>query len=109
MDDTRDMNDRRFEALLQSRYMPEPSSNLSERIIEAARMHRAQGRSGSGLWMRAFWDAFLLPHPAYVMAAVFAIGMFLGLYSDIAGSLDLSDSLTSLIYTAEDVSEGDWL
>ncbi len=109
MDDSHSKNTHLFEEVMHDRFLPEPSSNLSERIIEASKLHKAQGRSGIDLWMRAFWDAFLLPHPAYVMAAIFAVGLFLGLYSEIAGSLDAGSSLSSLIYTAEDVSEGDWL
>jgi hypothetical protein len=96
---------------LNMRYIPPPSTNLAERIIDASLLHKKQGRKGFELWARSFWDAFLLPKPAYVMAAFFIIGISFGLYSEVANALQIdAESLSALVYTAEDVvAEGDWL
>lgn len=99
-----------FEEVLNMRYIPAPSTNLAERIIDASLMHKKQGRKGVDLWMRSFWDAFLLPKPAYVMAAVFIVGITFGVYSEVANAFQVDEStLSALVYTAEDVAEGDWL
>lgn len=98
-----------LENVMQERYIPAPSSNLAERIIEASLMHQKQGRSGVDLWWRTFWDAFMLPKPAYVMAAIFVLGLFMGLYTDVASAGLDQHSAVELVYTAESVIEGDWL
>lgn len=97
-----------LEDIMEMRHIQAPSSNLAERIIQASLAHQSQGRGGVDLWWRTFWDAFLLPRPAYVMAAIFAVGLFMGLYVDIVNTVD-SDAVTSMLYTAEGVTEGDWL
>lgn len=94
---------------MESRSIPAPSSNLAERIIQASLAHQSQGRSGFDLWWRTFWDAFMLPRPAYVMAAIFALGLFMGLYVDLVNNAADTDQIVSLLYTAEGVTEGDWL
>ena len=98
-----------LESVMQERYIPAPSSNLAERIIEASLMHQKQGRSGFDLWWRTFWDAFLLPKPAYVIAVIFVLGLFMGLYTEIASAGLDEPSAAEMVYTAEGVTEGDWL
>ena len=108
--DKHSTNDRDFEDMLKQRYIPAPSSNLAERIIEASFMHKRQGRSGIDLIWRSFWDAFMLPKPAYVMAVIFAIGLFMGVYADFVTGVDSdSNALAALVFTAHDITEGDWL
>lgn len=98
-----------LESVMQERYIPAPSSNLAERIIEASLVYQRQGRSGYDLWWRSFWDAFMLPKPAYAMAVIFALGLFMGLYMDIASAGLDEVSPAEFVYTAEGVIEGDWL
>jgi len=98
-----------LESVMQERYIPAPSSNLAERIIAASLMHQMQGRSGFDLWWRTFWAAFMLPKPAYVMAVIFVLGLFMGLYTDIASAGLSEPAAEDMVYTAEGVTEGDWL
>ncbi|MFN3701029.1 MAG: hypothetical protein ACK4VI_05855 [Alphaproteobacteria bacterium] len=123
--------DKELEQILQRRYVPEPSSNLAERIITAAALEdkkraaqAAGGVAGFGAfigkigaeaqdWFGSFWDGLLLPKPAYVTMALFMLGLLLGIYTDYAEAAPWIDtaqaSMVDLIYTAENVSEGDWL
>lgn len=98
-----------LENIMKERYIPAPSSNLAERIIEASLMHQKQGRSGFDLWWHAFWDAFIFPKPAYIMALFFMLGLFMGLYAEISSSGMETASIAEFLYTAENVTEGDWL
>lgn len=102
---------KQMEDIMNMRYIPAPSSNLSERIIEASLLHKKKGRSGFDLWTRTFWDAFILPKPAYVLASIFVIGIVFGLYSEISPAFAFEADIepAALVYTAEDISEGDWL
>ena len=106
--DKHGMEHKNLEDIMNERYIPAPSSNLAERIIEASLMHQKQGRSGWDLFWRTFWDAFLLPKPAYVMAVIFVLGLFMGLYVDFVGAMD-AETATSFVFTADGVTEGDWL
>lgn len=103
------MNDEELEAIMKTRYVPEMRSNLAERIIEASKHHEAQGRGGMSLWFHTFWDALLLPKPAYVLTILFLLAVALGGVSSVDDGSDDNPDLGSYIYTAEDIGEGDWL
>lgn len=103
------MNDKELEAIMNTRYVPEMRSNLAERIIEASKHHESQGRRGASLWFNTFWDALLLPKPAYVLAGLFVLAVLLGGMNEYLVSTDGDVNLGDYIYTAEDVTEGDWL
>lgn len=108
--DNHSMHDRDFDDMMTQRYIPAPSSNLAERIIEASLMHKRQGRSGIDLIWHSFWDAFMLPKPAFVMAVIFVLGLFMGGYTDFVNGMDSdSNALAALVFTAHDITEGDWL
>lgn len=102
-------SDEELEAIMSTRSMPKMRSNLAERIIDASQKHKAQGRSGFGLWFHSFTDALLLPKPSYVLAIVFCLGLFLGSYSAFVNADTLEVGFADFILTAEQISEGDWL
>jgi len=77
------MNEREFDQLLRARHVPEAPSNLAHRIIEAA-----QNQPSSVPFhvkalakFRAFLNAFAIPQPAFVLAAVAVLSVgAVGLY-----------------------------
>ena len=98
----------RLNELMQARGVPEMRSNLAERIIEAAAREKSKGRSAPQAWWIAFNEAFLLPQPAYVMAVLLVLGIVMGLGFDLSTTVE-GETVSSFIYTAETVTEGDWL
>lgn len=101
--------DTELEEIMNKRYIPEMRSNLAERIIEASLHHQAHGKTGLSLWLNTFSDALLLPKPAYVMAMIFVLGLLLGGLSGFVDVQAVDSNVTDLVFTAEQVYEGDWL
>ena len=107
-----DARNEELEAFMNRRAIPQPSSNLAERIIEASLHHKKQGKTGAELWWHSFWDAFLLPQPVFVLACIFVLGLFIGAYADLIGvstETDQQVSVLQMLYTADDIAEEDWL
>lgn len=77
-----DMQD--LESILNGRTVPEPRSNLENRIIEMAANHRSLPQKSS-LWadlsgiLAGFWEGFLLPAPVLSMVFVVCLGIYVGL------------------------------
>lgn len=86
----------KFESILQSRYTPDPRSNLEERIIAAAaRSPQAiPTRSGGGIgaWVSGLFEGLIIPAPAVSMALVLVGGLFIGMNTDylVQGQGDLT-------------------
>ncbi len=83
------MDDRykNLEDVLGMREVPEMRSNLENRIIQAAkvgkRVHQKRGLwAGINAAIEEFFDGLLLPAPAYSLAVILLITLFLGVYSD---------------------------
>lgn len=93
---------------------PPPASNLSARIIEAARVsaqHNAthMRTDGQGLraWLGAFGRNFVLPQPAIAMSLVLMIGVGLGVFmQDVSGS---SEEDMIFLYVENSFEVEDWL
>lgn len=116
-----DIDNNSFENLLASRYVPQPPDYLQERIIAmAARTPqnafetKAARPFGSGLidmWS-GFWDGLMLPAPAYSMALVLVVGVYMGASLQ-ATDLPLADLGDSELYTyfeiANSADYGDWI
>ena len=102
--------DQELDRLMHARHVPEMRSNLAERIIDAAQVQQKQGRSKPASWLLAFNDVFMIPKPAYVMAVLFVIGIAMGVNLDISSLVGAEEDVASAyVYTAEGVTEGDWL
>jgi hypothetical protein len=99
--------DDRLEDIMMRRPIPKPSSNLAERIILASEMHRQQGKRGLNLWAHSFWDSFMLPQPAFVMAVVLLAGVFVGFRIDVSNASEIRD-LSSYAYTGDESGEKVW-
>lgn len=67
-----------FETLLRERFVPEPPSNLAERIIAAAKP-RAK-KKGFADFMDDFMELFYIPKPAYATAFILVLGLAAGIY-----------------------------
>ncbi len=100
--------EKQLQDLMQARGVPQMRSNLAERIIEAAEREKSKGRCAPQAWWIAFSEAFLLPKPAYVMALLLVLGIAMGLSFDLSTTVE-GETVSSFIYTAETVTEGDWL
>lgn len=98
-----DHDDKRLEALLRERQVPETPGGLAERIILAA----AERISVLPWWRRMQGDIMgmlVLQHPAAVLASCVAVGLLIG--AEAAGLADTqSVDWTSFLY----IDEGDWL
>jgi hypothetical protein len=87
-----------LDKFLQNRRVPEPASNLAERIITAAAARPARKPFRFGEWVGAVFPGFPLPQPALVMtlsmmAVVIAVGFYAGAPSSIpAGDEDILDA-----------------
>lgn len=94
---------KRFDAVLERRSVPEMRSNLEYRIIQAAKAGK-KAHQQRGIWaginaaIDEFFDGLLLPAPAYSLAFVLLVALFLGFYNDnalimpdIAGVNDMAD------------------
>ena len=81
MDSMRD--EREFDQFLRTRHVPEAPSNLSHRIIEAAKEQSVPKPSYSVMEkLRQFMGVFSIPQPAFVLAAVVVLSIGgVGLYN----------------------------
>lgn len=69
-----------LEDILKDRFVPEPSSNLAYRIIEAAKpRNEEKGLALAGIWS-GFCELFVIPQPAFAMAVILLIGLSVGSY-----------------------------
>lgn len=81
-----DEQDKQLEDIMAQRRAPEMRSNLSERIIEAARLNQQKKAahmitiSDIGEWVAAFAHNFIMPRPALVMALVMILGVAVGVF-----------------------------
>ena len=106
------MVDDNLEQLLKARRVPEPRSNLEQRIIDmAARGAQEEAReriSLRGLWT-SFWDGFLLPSPALSMALVLGIGILVGIETtDLTVNTNQVD-IVSYLDVGSSADYGGWL
>jgi hypothetical protein len=85
--------------ILKRRAVPEPATNLAERIIDAAARRKPKQSAASGFkaWLEEFLDDFALPQPALVMGTVLFAGLMLGVYAGNASAQQQGDDL-SVIY-----------
>ena len=101
--------DQELDRLMQKRSVPEMRSNLAERIIDTAYQQTQQERRKRKSWLHTFNDIFLIPKPAFVIAALFMIGIAMGMSVDMSDATIQGETVSAYFYTAETVTEGDWL
>ncbi|GJL85017.1 MAG: hypothetical protein DHS20C02_07920 [Micavibrio sp.] len=89
---------------------PPPRSNLSERIIEASLQSKPKRRSGFMQGLDGLADMFVLPRPAYALAAVLFLGVVGGFYYQVPVQ-DADDTyLDAYFLYMDDVAAGEeWL
>lgn len=106
------VNINQFEEILKARSIPQPRSNLEERIIAmAARKPQIQeNTSGLRALFYAFCDNFLLPAPAVTMVLVLCAGVTLGLNAQNmeSGREVNSEDVSSYFQMSNTADFGDW-
>lgn len=101
-----------LEDILKERYVPEPSSNLAYRIIEAAKPRGDEQGFSWAAMRRIFSEIFVIPQPVPAMAAILLLGVAAGFYytSQQDMSMKLAKDNLSTFATAElSVEYGDFL
>lgn len=95
-------DDRELDRILSKREMVSPASNLSSRIVAAAK-----SRQNISIWDRfvnEIMEMLLIPRPAYVLAAFLVIGLFIGLGVESDSAASVQDWLSFA-----EIDEGEWL
>lgn len=69
-----------LDAILKERAVPEMPSNLAYRIIEAAKPREGEDGFTWAAFQRAMAELFVIPQPAFAMAAVLILGISMGTY-----------------------------
>lgn len=91
-----------IDRLLKNRFVPNPSTNLSARIIAAAARHPDQP-----IWkitLNELSDMFLIPRPAYAIAACVFLGLVFALQIPVEQSAAQTDYFSFLTF-----DNGGWL
>lgn len=96
------IKDKDLDNILMNRQCPEPSLNLSHRIMASAK------KATSGAWdsltlTQTMVRLFIIPKPAYVTACLLCIGVLLGV------SMQGSDVSNQDLFTFLDVEQEEWL
>ena len=71
--------DEKLERLLRARRIEPASTDLTQRIVLAARGRAQRGDEPFWGWMRELFREFHLPRPGYVLAGALLVGMAIGL------------------------------
>ncbi len=71
-------DDKYLEALLSKRHIEPASPGFAERIIASARPLRRGEAVSIGAWLREALAEFMLPKPAFALAATLMLGMVIG-------------------------------
>lgn len=97
--------------VLEKHAIPQPSSNLAERIIDAAvsEMKPEIAKNIKRPWWKNFNNNFLVPQPALVLAFVLVLGIVLGFQGEEVLNDREELSLNDFVFTASDIGEGDFL
>ncbi|MFP4314130.1 MAG: hypothetical protein ACLFR0_07370 [Alphaproteobacteria bacterium] len=103
MDHNEDM-----EKVLAKRFTPAMREDLPERIIASSQKRGAQNRGGT-IWLIIMRDGLLVPKPLFACIVIFALGLVMGLLGSNLAFDDAGLYMSDLVFTAEQVSEGDWL
>lgn len=74
----KDHRDQKLDALLRSRPIEPPSSDLAQRIIFKARQLPQRRMLSPWQWIGQLCSEFHLPRPAYVIASTLVLGMLIG-------------------------------
>ena len=72
-------DDKNLHDILKDRAIPEPASNLSHRIIQAAEERQKYFNSSSLL--DQITKMFIVPKPAYITAFCLLVGIVVGFYT----------------------------
>lgn len=91
------MDEEMFEKRLKGRYAPRGKSDLAAQIIRASR------ETGRPFWAE-IQTMFILPSPAYALAASVVLGLFIGLEF-----MTEYDAFETEFLSLLSVDEGDWL
>lgn len=91
-----------IDGMLKNRFVPNPSSNLSARIIAAAARHPE--RSFWEIFFSEFSDMFIMPRPAFALAACLLLGLALALQVPVEQAIDQTDYFSFLTF-----DDGGWL
>jgi hypothetical protein len=73
-----DPRDEKLEHLLRARRIEPASSDLTQRIILAARQRPQSGNAPLWRWVQDLFREFHLPRPGYVLAGALLVGMVIG-------------------------------
>jgi len=69
------MNDKDLEKMMNEQFLPPESSNLSARIIDAAKPQASKQSFGQKI-LESFAQALTIPKPALALASCLVIGLF---------------------------------
>lgn len=101
-----------LDEILRERFVPEPPSNLAYRIIEAAKPRGSErGLTWAGVG-RAFGELFLIPQPAFALAAFLILGVAVGAYYQSAETTTMAmarDNFSSVVTAELSIDYGDFL
>lgn len=93
--------------ILRLRRIPAAPEGLAERIIAEALRQRQAGEFSLAEFWRIFSDGFLLPRPAFALAAALLIGLTVGFGAEIKSLFVDRDSEAYAAYDAVDGSYED--
>jgi len=96
------MSEKKFDHILTERFVPPPSTNLSERIISAA-LNSAQTKPFWVVCIEQFLDMFVIPRPAYALAFCILFGVVLGAQIPLESELYTQDYFSFLTYNEGDL------
>lgn len=109
-----DKQDRELEQIMLRRAVPEMRSNLSERIIEAARQNAQQqeahmpwSKFDFAAWLGSFSRNFVLPRPAVALGLVLIAGVMLGTYVQNVSAVTEEDMI--FLYVENSFEVDNWL
>ncbi len=95
------MDNRDFDQLLEKRHVPDASSNLSARIIEASRNLPQEAKKPWFAGLQGFMQGFSIPQPALVMGMILILSVGATAGVGFYGGQLLSEEPTATTYYSE--------
>ena len=97
--------DKKFDDLLNQHHVPQPASNLAQRICDAATLEEVKSTSWFDNFLFELNRLFVIPRPAYAIATCLIFGALIGLQLDMSAMSAGSD----VTFLEIDFYEGEWL